>query len=142
MRKDGKKRKRISPFGSALCLCGICANLSASPHVDPPEITAKRQAVNAHIAGLYATFGDNALPEICKALEENIRDDLYVGIAVGTLARASANPLEEGNAEVLAVMRKVADTYSGQPLSGGAAGYLMRKGDASDLDRVPHTGAG
>jgi len=59
-------------------------------------------------------------------------------MVIAILMSTSKNPLVEGNADVLRVMRKVVDTYKGNPPDQGspATAYLIRKGDASDLERL------
>jgi hypothetical protein len=132
--KKGRKTTGVLRvlFCSFLCSCGTCVNLSADSY-EPPERAAKRQAIEAHIARIYSEFGDDALPELYKVLEENIEDGIYVAHIVEMFDDDAYNPTVASDAEALKIMRKAVDA------KGWGKEYLMRKGDTSDLERLPDT---
>jgi len=133
--KNSKKTVRVL-FCLFLCSCGACINLSASDF--PPGYIEKRNAVESHIAEIYEAFGDDALPEIYKVLEENIKDTMYVSLVVDRLRSLAYDPTAKSDPDVLKIMRRIIDAYNDSPLGTGWPGeYLMRKGDASDLERLP-----
>jgi len=144
-------------FCLILCSCGICVNVSAESEMSaeerlkhearikeimrkvgitpiPPEVIAKEAAVEAHIARVYSEFGDDALPELYKVLEENIKDVYYASHIANRLSRDAMNPAVESDARILRMMRMVVD--AGTDTSGWGRTYLALKGDASDLVRL------
>jgi len=104
----------------------------------PPEYIAKRKAIESHITGLCETFGDDALSEIFKALEENITDRLYVRIVVDMFWSGAYNPTTAGDTEILKIMRKIIDAYNGEPPhgAGGAITYIVRKPNGLRRNRL------
>ena len=133
--------KTQNSFFTILCLYVTCVNLSADSF-EEPEATARREAIESHLDRIYETSGSDVLPELYKVLEENIEDGLFVGKLVGRLCGIAYNPTIEGDSEVLKIMRRVIDVYNDAPPyayeTSGAREYLKRKGDASDLARLPN----
>ena len=134
-----KAKKTVLWFCSILCMGG--AHVASSLTLLPPEVVAKRNATMSYMDGLFENLGhDGALAELYKAVEENIEDTFYVRIVVNRLWPSAYNPTTESDPGILKIMRKVMDAYNNDPPYGaeGAITYLMRKGDASDLERLPN----
>jgi len=122
------------------CLAS-CAGSAFARDIDPPEEIAKRKVIESQIEDLYETFGaGNIMPEIYKLLEENIEERLYVETLVYKFRGNAEDPIAEGDPEVYKMMRKVIDVYGNNPPWGAmdALSYLRRKGNASDLERLPN----
>jgi len=128
-----------------LCIGAACIDASASV-LDTLE-DPKSMEIDAHVRGLYETFGaDGAWPEIAKFLEENIDSKRHVYRIIMTVSdMANGESISsESDPGALEIMRKVLDTYPDYvgrfTMAGAAMEYVTWKGDASDIGRLPLVG--